>query len=251
LSLNRFEGKKNVALAIEAFARLNNDAIVDEETFGNLRLVLAGGFDTSVQDNVQTLARLKSLCRSYGLSSFVLSELSLKAPPADTQVFFVQNFSDLQRRALLTSPSTIALLYTPSNEHFGIVPTEAMACGLPVLATNTGGPIETVVDRSEAKSDEVGTGLLRAPEGPKWADALAQLVMMKNSDRQAMGEEGKRRVKELFALERMGEKLDRACRTAEEMGAVGLDEGRLLLVGAALAAVAAGLYYAVVPSLLG
>lgn len=126
-----------------------------------------------------------------------------------------------------------------------------MACGLPVLATNTGGPIETVVDRSDEKTDEVGTGLLRAPEGPKWADALAQLVMMKNSDRQAMGEEGKRRVRDLFALERMGEKLDRACRTAEEMGAVGLDEGRLLLVGAALAAVAAGLYYALVPSLLG
>jgi alpha-1,3/alpha-1,6-mannosyltransferase len=206
--------------------------------------LLPGGFDSSVQDNVQTFARLRSLCRSYGLSSFVLSEFSLKAPPAETQVLFVQNFSNLQRRALLTAPSTIALLYTPSNEHFGIVPTEAMACGLPVLATDSGGPIETVVDRAAAKVDEHGTGLLRAPEGPKWAEALAQLVNLKPAERAAMGDEGRRRVRALFALEPMGEKLERACRRAEEMGAVGVDDGRLLLVGAVVVALAATAFYA-------
>ena len=39
------------------------------------------------------------------------------------------------------------LLYTPINEHFGIVPVEAMLAGLPVLASNTGGPLETIVER--------------------------------------------------------------------------------------------------------
>lgn len=197
-----------------------------------------------MQDNVQTLARLRSLCRSYGLSSFVLSELSLKPPPADTQVLFVQNFSNLQRRALLTAPSTIALLYTPANEHFGIVPTEAMACGLPVLATNTGGPVETVVDRAAAKADEHGTGLLRAPDGPQWAAALAELVLLKPAERVAMAAEGRARVEARFALASMGAALERACRRAEEMGAVGVDNGRLLLAGAVIAGVLSALYYA-------
>jgi alpha-1,3/alpha-1,6-mannosyltransferase len=35
---------------------------------------------------------------------------------------------------LLTAAATHALLYTPANEYFGIVPIEAMCCELPVLA---------------------------------------------------------------------------------------------------------------------
>lgn len=40
-----------------------------------------------------------------------------------------------------------ALIYTPSFEHFGIVPIEAMYLGRPVIAINAGGPRETVVDQ--------------------------------------------------------------------------------------------------------
>lgn len=36
------------------------------------------------------------------------------------------------------------LLYTPENEHFGIVPVEAMYCNTPVIACNSGGPMESV-----------------------------------------------------------------------------------------------------------
>ena len=39
-----------------------------------------------------------------------------------------------------------ALLYTPTNEHFGIVPLEAMSAGCPVIAVDSGGPTETVID---------------------------------------------------------------------------------------------------------
>lgn len=42
LSLNRFEEKKNVALAIRAFSRLQTDALLPADQFINLRLVVGG-----------------------------------------------------------------------------------------------------------------------------------------------------------------------------------------------------------------
>ncbi len=47
------------------------------------------------------------------------------------QVWLLPSFSDAQRSALLAAAT--AVLYTPVNEHFGIVPLEAMAAGLAVL----------------------------------------------------------------------------------------------------------------------
>jgi alpha-1,3/alpha-1,6-mannosyltransferase len=39
-----------------------------------------------------------------------------------------------------------AVLYTPVNEDFGLVPLEAMASSKPCLARNEGGPRETILD---------------------------------------------------------------------------------------------------------
>jgi len=38
------------------------------------------------------------------------------------------------------------VLYTPENEHFGIVPCEAMYSGVPIIADKSGGPRESVGD---------------------------------------------------------------------------------------------------------
>jgi len=59
-----------------------------------------------------------------------------------------------------------ALLF-PANEDFGIVPLEAQACGMPVVAFGEGGATETVVP---AQPDRPGTGLLFRPQS---AEALA------------------------------------------------------------------------------
>ncbi len=51
LSINRFEKKKNVGLAIEAFAGLS------AKERNSVRLVIAGGYDTRVAENVATHKR--------------------------------------------------------------------------------------------------------------------------------------------------------------------------------------------------
>lgn len=54
------------------------------------------------------------------------------------------------------------------DEHFGIVPLEAMAAYKPVIACNSGGPVETVIN------DE--TGFLCEPSAPEFSKAMLKLV---------------------------------------------------------------------------
>ncbi|RYG53875.1 glycosyltransferase, partial [archaeon] len=59
-------------------------------------------------------------------------------------VTFIRSFTDEQKRALLSAAA--AVLYTPTNEHFGIVPLEAMLAGRPVVAVASGGPLESIAN---------------------------------------------------------------------------------------------------------
>ena len=60
------------------------------------------------------------------------------------------------------------MLYTPGEEHFGIVPCEAMEKGIPVIAVNNGGPTETV--------EHEKTGFL-VPNNPiKWSEYMTLIV---------------------------------------------------------------------------
>jgi glycosyltransferase involved in cell wall biosynthesis len=64
-------------------------------------------------------------------------------------VIFLRSFDDAQRNFLLTRAT--AVLYTPENEHFGIVPVEAMFMRRPVVACASGGPLESIgADASRA-----------------------------------------------------------------------------------------------------
>jgi len=145
LSINRFERKKNVGLAIRALA------LMPEQERQNTKLVLAGGYDERLPENVEHAAELDELAKELGVAGQVEQMRSVPAA----------------RKAALLTRAT-CLLYTPDREHLGIVPLEAMYAGVPVVAVNSGGPLETV--------EEGKTGFLRPPEPKDWADVVGRLL---------------------------------------------------------------------------
>lgn len=94
------------------------------------------------------------------------------------------------------------LIYTPSNEHFGIVPLEAMLAGVPVLAANSGGPLETVVEGE--------TGWLRdVQDVAAWTQVMREVVLVRSDEELAlMGERGSDRVRRNFSASKMAAALD-------------------------------------------
>lgn len=94
------------------------------------------------------------------------------------------------------------LLYTPINEHFGIVPVEAMLAGLPVLASNTGGPLETIVEGE--------TGWLRDAHAiGEWTAVMDKVLYgMRQKDIDRMAAAGKKRAEQEFSLTAMGDRLE-------------------------------------------
>ena len=195
LSINRFERKKDMALAIRAYHGLG------EEKRRGTRLVVAGGYDNRVQENVQYHKELDDLATSLGLetatSKTVISALSI---PDSIDVLFLLSVPTAFRDTLLSQAKL--LLYTPVNEHFGIVPVEAMHAGIPVLASNTGGPLETIVE------DE--TGWLRdANSVPEWTAVMDKVLYELDQDTlDRMAAAGKSRVEREFSLAAMGTRVE-------------------------------------------
>ncbi|KAL2800557.1 glycosyltransferase [Aspergillus keveii] len=195
LSVNRFERKKDLALAIRAYHGLG------EAKRRGTRLVIAGGYDNRVQENVQYHRELDTLATSLGLetatSKTVPSALSI---PDSIDVLFLPSVPSAFRDILLSQARL--LLYTPINEHFGIVPIEAMRAGIPVLASNTGGPLETIVEGE--------TGWLRdATDDAQWTAVLDKvLYQLSEKELKRMSELARKRVESEFSLRAMGEKLE-------------------------------------------
>ena len=210
---------------------------IDERGDGLPVAIPVGGYDKALKDNIDTYARLKKLCHTSALRHVTIKpdDRALEPTPAElsnAEVVFLLNFTDSQRAWLLTAESSIALLYTPENEHFGIVPVEAMACGLPVLGVDSGGPTETVVDTDAKLEGKGATGLLRRPEPGQWAKGMATLLDLSPESRARIARAGKERVRQNFSSEKLGEELEMACGEAVSRGSIGMEEQCLLLVGA-------------------
>jgi glycosyltransferase involved in cell wall biosynthesis len=94
------------------------------------------------------------------------------------------------------------ILVLPSRrEPFGLVLIEAMAMGLPVVATGIDGPAELVKPE---------TGLLVEVDDPEAVAAAVIELARDPGRRQAMGLAGRARVEQEFTLEKQAEVFDRA-----------------------------------------
>jgi len=179
LCVSRFERRKRLGLAVEAFAALADR--IDRALFDRVRLVVAGAYDDSSRESSLALSELEATTARCGLSD---------------RVRLVKSPSDDVRHDLLSRCRCV--IYTPEDEHLGLVPLEAMAAGRPVIAARSGGPAETILDRE--------TGLLCDATPAAFADALARLL----SDPEMcerMGRAGRERVAAAFSLESFSTRL--------------------------------------------
>ena len=175
LSINRFERKKKIELAIHSL----HDLLLSRPTKRIPQLILAGGYDARVMENVEHLGELKALTRELKLEAFV---------------YFFLSFTDRQKSLLLSACT--AVVYTPPNEHFGIVPLESMAFGCPVIACHSGGPIESIVHGQ--------TGFLAPPKADAFAKHMEQMCQM---DLTEMDEAGRTHVRKNFSRSIFGRRL--------------------------------------------
>lgn len=189
LSINRFERKKNIELAISAFAMLLSKQVSEGswEKVANpeldISLVIAGGFDKRLKENREYLEELKDTASREGVSD---------------KVVFLPSCSTAQRDALLSE--CLCVVYTPKDEHFGIVPLEAMAAQKPVIACNSGGPLESI------KHDV--TGFVCEPTPQNFSSAM--LMLLKDPQKaENMGREAREHVEKMFSRHVLGESLNR------------------------------------------
>ena len=136
---------------------------------------MAGGYDERVVENKE---HYEELCN-------LVNENNLK-----DHVTFLRSFSDSQKRTLLKYSS--CLIYTPDKEHFGIVPVEAMYMKCPVIAVNSGGPLETVEDGV--------TGYLCDPNPDSFAQAMLKFIQDRTLS-ETFGNSGHKRMVSKFSFE--------------------------------------------------
>ncbi len=119
----------------------------------NAELVIAGGPDAALLDRDAEFIRLRKLAQTLGV---------------DDRVIFRGRIPHVGVPALLRS-ADVAVCY-PWYEPFGIVPLEAMACGVPVVAAGVGGLVDSVIDGV--------TGALVPPHSPEALAAALQRLLL-------------------------------------------------------------------------
>lgn len=173
MTVGRLVRRKGVDTVIEALRILTTLDRTDVE------LMIVGGsksVETAASD--PEVKRLLDLAESLGIGDRV--RLRGQVDPS-------------RMPAVLRSADIVVC--TPWYEPFGIVPLEAMATGLPVVASSVGGLIDTVVHGR--------TGLLVPPRDAQ-ATAVAISDLLEDDDRlKAFGEAGRQRMQARYSWTRV------------------------------------------------
>lgn len=118
--------------------------------------------------------------------------VSLGIQQSVTFVNYQENIPELMRAS-----STVVHCST-LPEPFGLVPLEAMACGIPVVAMNEGGPLDIIRDGID--------GLLAPPKNPNLL-AIQIIKILENPDLASkLAKSGRERAEKEFSLELMTER---------------------------------------------
>ncbi len=141
-------------------------------------LHVAGGPDLQMLDSDPEVRRLRGLAAELGVEDRLVlrGRVGREAMPA-----------------LLRSAD--AVVCVPWYEPFGIVPLEAMACGVPVVASAVGGQIDSVLDGV--------TGVHVPPRDPVALVRALRALLDQPERRAVLGAAGARRARERFAHERV------------------------------------------------
>lgn len=141
-------------------------------------LVIVGGPERAGLDTHPEARRLTTLARRLDVAD---------------RVRLVGRLPHDRLPALLRSADLVAC--TPSYEPFGLVALEAMACGVPVLATAVGGLADTVVDKV--------TGVLVPPRRPRSIAAAMQMLLADPVKRSFLGAAGRDRAESRYPWSRI------------------------------------------------
>jgi alpha-1,3/alpha-1,6-mannosyltransferase len=86
LSINRYERKKHISLALKALQEVIHRHALSSGACARCRLVVAGGYDVDVPENVEHARELKELASHLGV---------------EDRVVFLRNVTDSQRCAVV------------------------------------------------------------------------------------------------------------------------------------------------------
>ena len=121
----------------------------------------------------------------------------------DVQI--IENPSDSKQRSLFAHSS--AVLYTPINEDYGLVPLEAMASGKPVISVNEGGPRDTIINGK--------TGFLVNDE--REMAAKMQMLVENPQLSKDLGKAGIERVRKSYSWDRFFKIFDKRARQVAKL----------------------------------
>ncbi|GAB3570810.1 glycosyltransferase family 1 protein [Arthrobacter alkaliphilus] len=183
LIVGRLVPRKGVDLVIQSLPLLAEAGFEDVEL-----LIVGGSGDALALDEDPEVQRLRAIARDLGVADQVtmLGQVPRGAMPG-----------------IFRSADVVAC--TPWYEPFGIVPLEAMACGVPVVAAAVGGLRETVVDHR--------TGLHVPPRDPEAIAAAVQELLADPVLRAEMGRAGMRRARSRYSWDRVAADTEKAYRS--------------------------------------